>query len=81
VQLYLRDRISSVTRPIRELKGFTRISLQPGETRSVTFTLTPDDLSFLDVHMQRVVEPGLFDVMVGGSSAQLESVTLEVRMI
>jgi beta-glucosidase len=78
VQLYLRDRVSSVTRPIRELKGFSRLSLQPGETRSVSFTLTPDDLSFLDVHMQRVVEPGLFDVMVGGSSAQLESVTLEV---
>ena len=78
VQLYIRDQVSSVTRPIKELKGFERITLEPGEARTVTFTITPDKLSFLDVHMERVVEPGLFDIMVGSSSAQLDTVVLEV---
>lgn len=79
VQLYIRDRVASVTQPVKLLKGFERITLQPGETRTVTFVLTPDKLSFLDEHLQRVVEPGLFDVMAGGSSASLLSTTLEVR--
>jgi len=78
VQLYIRDRISSVTRPVKELKGFCRITLKPGETRTVTFAITPDKLSFLDAHMERVVEPGLFDIMVGSSSAQLDTVALQV---
>jgi beta-glucosidase len=78
VQLYIRDRISSVTRPVKELKGFCRITLKPGETRTVTFAITPDKLSFLDAHMERVVEPGLFDIMVGSSSAQLDAVALQV---
>jgi beta-glucosidase len=78
VQLYIRDPISSVTRPVKELKGFCRITLKPGETRTVTFAITPDKLSFLDAHMERVVEPGLFDIMVGSSSAQLDTVALQV---
>jgi len=78
VQLYIRDRISSVTRPVKELKGFCRITLKAGETRTVTFAITPDKLSFLDAHMERVVEPGLFDIMVGSSSAQLDTVALRV---
>lgn len=78
VQLYLRDQVSSVTRPVKELKGFRRITLQPGETQMVEFGLGPDQLQFLDAHMQPVVEPGLFDVMVGGSSSNLETTTLEV---
>lgn len=78
VQLYLRDQISSVTRPVKELKGFRRITLQPGETQTVEFTLTPEHLQFLDADMQRTVEPGLFDVMVGGSSSDLATITLEV---
>jgi beta-glucosidase len=67
-----------VTRPVKELKGFCRITLKPGETRTVTFAITPDKLSFLDAHMERVVEPGLFDIMVGSSSAQLNTVALQV---
>ena len=78
VQLYLRDQVSSVTRPVKELKGFRRITLQPGETQTVEFILGPQHLQFLDAHMQLVVEPGLFDVMVGGSSAQVQTVVLEV---
>ena len=78
VQLYLRDRVASLTRPVMELRGFHRITLQPGETQTVAFTITPNDLSFLGIHMQRVVEPGSFGVMVGGNSAQVTTVSLEV---
>jgi beta-glucosidase len=78
VQMYIRDQVSSLTRPVMELKGFQRITLEPGETRKVTFPITPDQLAFLDARMERVVEPGLFDVMVGTSSAQWEHVVLEV---
>jgi len=78
VQLYLRDQVSSLTRPVKELKGFARITLQPGETRTVTFTLTPGSLAFLDAQQECVVEPGLFDVMVGSSSVHVQTVTLEV---
>jgi beta-glucosidase len=78
VQLYIHDQISSVTRPIKELKGFERITLEPGETRTVVFDITPDKLSLLDARMERIVEPGLFDIMVGSSSAQLDTVVLEV---
>lgn len=78
VQLYIRDRVSSVTRPVKELKGFERVSLAPGESRTVTFAITPDMLSFLGADMRRVVEPGTFDVMVGTSSAATQSAALEV---
>jgi beta-glucosidase len=63
---------------VKELKGFERITLEPGETRTVTFVIRPDRLSFLDAHMARIVEPGLFDIMVGTSSAQGDTVVLEV---
>jgi beta-glucosidase len=69
VQLYLRDDVASVTRPVRELRGFQRLTLQPGETRTASFTLRPDDLAFYDQRMRWVVEPGAFTVWVGTSSA------------
>jgi beta-glucosidase len=78
VQLYVRDRVSSVTRPVQALKGFRRIQLEPGETRVVEFELTSEQLALLDAEMQWRVEPGLFDVMVGGSSDRLDAVALEV---
>ncbi len=80
VQLYIRDVVSSVTRPVKELKGFRRVSLQPGETTTVTFEITPDLLKFYDVNMQYVVEPGDFELMVGNSSrdADLKKLTLSV---
>jgi beta-glucosidase len=68
VQLYLRDCVSSVTRPIQELKGFQRLTLPPGECQQVTFSLTPADVALLDETMQCVVEPGEFEVLIGGSS-------------
>jgi beta-glucosidase len=61
-----------------ELRGFQRVSLQPGQKVTIDFTLTPDDLSLIDVDMNRVVEPGIFDVMVGPSSAETSMVPLEV---
>jgi beta-glucosidase len=68
VQLYLRDDAASVARPVRLLKGFHRLTLQPGESQTVTFQLRPDDLALYDLTMRKVVEPGSFTVFVGGSS-------------
>jgi beta-glucosidase len=78
-QLYIHQRVASITRPVKELRGFRRIHLQPGEKQTVEFQLTPDALSLLDVNMKRVVEPGEFDVMVGPSSAETTAVTLTVE--
>ena len=78
VQLYIRDLVSSVTRPVMELKDFKRISLAAGERKIVEFTITPDKLSFLNLNMQTVVEPGWFDVMVGTSSVKYQTAKLEV---
>lgn len=68
-----------MTRPVKELRGFERVTLTPGEWKQVTFALGPDELSMIDRRMQRVVEPGLFDVMVGTSSTTTLSATLDVR--
>lgn len=68
VQLYVRDMKASVTTPVKELKGFSKILLKPGESRHVEFTLRHDDLSLYDRNMNRVVEPGEFSVMVGSAS-------------
>jgi beta-glucosidase len=78
VQLYVHDRLASVTRPVQELRGFERITLAPGERRTVRFRLGQAELAFLDRAMRRVVEPGIFEVRVGGSSTRTTSVTLEV---
>ncbi len=77
-QLYIRDEVSSVTRPVKELRGFRRIAIDPGKTQTVTFTLGPDELSFLDREMHRVVEPGSFKIMVGGNSVDLIETKLNV---
>ena len=81
VQMYVRDCVSSVTRPVKELKGFRKVSLQPGETASVEIDITPDALAFFDIDMQYVVEPGDFTIMVGTSSRDedLQRVTLRVE--
>ena len=80
VQMYIRDAISSATRPIKELKGFQKLTLRPGEKRTVGFDITPDLLAFYDVNMKYVVEPGEFFIMVGNSSRDqdLTKVTLTV---
>ena len=78
VQLYIHDLVSSVTRPVMELKDFKRISLAQGESKTVEFVITPDKLSFLDLNMNRIVEPGWFDIMVGTSSVKYQTAKLEV---
>jgi beta-glucosidase len=69
VQLYVRDLVGNVTRPVRELKGFERVRLEPGESRRVSFELAPADLAFYDQKMRLISEPGDFDAWIGGSSA------------
>jgi beta-glucosidase len=71
VQLYLHQAVSSVSRPVKELKGFQKVALAPGEKKTVRFTLTPDELAIYDRNMVRAVEPGSFSVMVGSSSEQI----------
>jgi beta-glucosidase len=71
VQLYIRDVLGSVARPVMELKGFTRLRLNPGATRQVTFTLGPAHLRMLDVNRKWIVEPGVFRVMIGASSKDI----------
>jgi beta-glucosidase len=73
VQLYLQDVVASMTRPVRELKGFRKIALSPGEQRQVDFPVTPDILVFYDLHMNRVSEPGEFKVFVGSNVRDVRS--------
>jgi beta-glucosidase len=79
--MYIRDLVSSVTRPIKELKAFEKVSLQPGETKTVSLEITPESLAFYDVNMKYKVEPGEFETMVGSSSRNedLQKVLLEVQ--
>jgi beta-glucosidase len=81
VQMYIRDYISSVTRPVKELKGFQRITLKPGQTKTVSLDITPEHLAFYDIDMNYVVEPGEFKIMVGNSSRDedLQQVVLTVE--
>ncbi len=78
VQLYVRAEVSRATRPVMELKGFRRVSLKPGEKRTVTFELGPEQLSYHGPDLKRVVEPGRFRVMAGGSSEAVKSAVLDV---
>jgi beta-glucosidase len=78
VELYIHQRVASVTRPVMELRGFQRIRLKPAEMKTVEFKLTPRDLQMLNQDMHWVVEPGVFDIMVGPSSDQTSSVPLQV---
>ena len=80
VQLYLRDKVSSATRPVKELKGYKRIHLKVGETKNVIFEITPESLAFYDINMNYVVEPGTFNIMIGPSSnyKSLKSVELTI---
>jgi beta-glucosidase len=73
IQLYLHDMVSSVSRPIRELRGFQRISLELGETKIVRFALGTEDLAFLDKNLKTVIEPGTFEIMIGASSEDIKA--------
>jgi len=78
VQMYIRDNISSASRPVLELKGFEKIFLKKGESKIVEFEITPEKLKFFDRNMQEVVEPGKFTIYAGKNSADLQSVELTV---
>jgi beta-glucosidase len=78
VQMYIKDNVSSVTRPVMELQGFEKIFLKKGESKTVEFQITPDKLKFFDRNMQEVVEPGKFTIYVGKSSVELNSLELNV---
>ena len=71
VQMYIQDEIGTVTRPVKELKGFKRITLNPGEYQTVEFILTPELLSFYNAAMKKIVEPGTFKVFIGGNSVDV----------
>jgi beta-glucosidase len=73
VQLYIRDMVGSITRPVKELKGFQKIFLQKGETKKVTFTITPEDLKFYNYDLVYDWEPGAFEIMIGGNSRDVQS--------
>lgn len=68
VQMYVRDLVSSVTRPVKELKGFRKVFLEAGEKQTVRMEITPESLAFYDIDMNYTVEPGDFEIMVGNSS-------------
>jgi beta-glucosidase len=78
VQMYIRDDYSSVTRPVKELKGFKKIWLDPGQSQQVSFSITPELLSFYDKNMRWVIEPGDFTIMIGGSSDKTQDLELTV---
>ena len=80
VQLYIRDLVSSVTRPVKELKGFRRVWLEPGERATVALDITPGSLAFFDVNMKYVVEPGDFEIMIGTSSRDADLTKLALRV-
>jgi len=73
VQLYIRDVVASITRPVKELKGFQKVFLKAGETRTVTFDITTEDLKFYDYDLEYLWEPGEFEIMIGGNSRDVKS--------
>ena len=77
VQLYIRDMVGSVTRPVKELKGFQKISLKPGESKTVSFRITPNDLKFYNYDLKYDWEPGEFMIMIGGNSRDVKSGTVK----
>lgn len=79
IQMYINDKISTVTRNVKDLKGFARVSLEPGETKTVSLPITKESLWFYNLDMDRVVEPGEFEIMVGNSSQNVKSTTLTVE--
>ena len=81
VQLYIRDKVSSATRPVKELKGYKRVHLKVGETKKVIFEITPESLAFYDVDMNYVVEPGAFNIMTGSSSNYKDLKIVELNIL
>jgi len=81
VQVYIRDVASSVTRPVKELKAFKKISLNPGQSETVSFVVTPEHLSFTNIDKEFVVEAGDFEIMVGNSSRDQDLTKVKLTVI
>ena len=79
VQLYIRDLVGSITRPVKELKGFDKIFLKAGESKTVSFKITPELLRFYDYELNFVAESGDFDIMIGGSSQSVKTAHLSLK--
>lgn len=79
VQLYIRDMVASISRPVKELKGFQRIHLAAGESREISFDITPEMLKFYNAELRYVIEPGDFQIMVGGNSKEVKTLNLTVK--
>lgn len=79
VQLYIRDMVASISRPVKELKGFQRIHLVAGESKEVSFEITPDMLKFYNIELKHVIEPGDFQIMVGANSREVETLNFTVK--
>ncbi|UPL47498.1 beta-glucosidase BglX [Hymenobacter sublimis] len=77
-QLYIRDMVGSISRPVKELKGFQKVMLKKGESRTLTFRLTPEDLKFYNADLKFVAEPGDFQVFVGGNSRDVQTATFKL---
>ena len=78
VQLYMQDKTASITRPVKELKGFQKIVLQKGESKTVTFILHNNDLAFYNSELKKIVEPGIFNIFVGGNSEETLKTSFEL---
>jgi beta-glucosidase len=72
VQLYIRDLVGSVTRPVKELKGFQKVMLQPGETKRISFKITEEDLKFYNADLKFIAEPGEFRMFIGTNSRDVQ---------
>ena len=79
VQLYIRDMVASISRPVKELKGFQRIHLVAGESKEVSFEITPDMLKFYNIELKHVIEPGDFQIMVGANSKEVKTLKFTVK--
>ena len=79
VQLYIRDLVGSVARPVKELKDFSRITLKPGESKVVEFVITPEKLKFYNSQLKFDCEPGEFDVMIGPNSRDVQTLRFTLR--
>lgn len=79
IQLYIQDLVASTTRPVKELKGFQKVLIKAGEEKQITFTIAKEQLSFVNEHLQTVVEPGRFQVMIGGNSANTLNAFFELK--
>ena len=79
VQLYIRDMVASISRPVKELKGFQRIHLAAGKSREISFDITPEMLKFYNAELKHVIEPGDFQIMVGGNSKEVKTKNLTVK--